>query len=73
MKLLLLSGLTVGVVTAESFTREALARNPNPMVIFTGSEQVMKDVADLISQLDIAVEPELKKEERKRLLGPNRR
>lgn len=39
------------------------------MVIFTGSDQVMKDIADLIKELDVPAEPEPKKEEKRRLLG----
>lgn len=40
------------------------------IVVFTGSDQVMKEVAELIKELDVPVDPEPKKDERKKLLDP---
>jgi hypothetical protein len=39
------------------------------MVVFTGSDQVMKDIAELIKELDVAADPEPKKVEKKKLLA----
>jgi hypothetical protein len=39
------------------------------MIVFTGPEQVMKDVANLIKELDVPADKESKKEERKKLFN----
>jgi hypothetical protein len=39
------------------------------MIVFTGSDQVMKDITELIKELDVAADPESKKEGKKKLLA----
>jgi Bacterial type II/III secretion system short domain len=57
------------VIEALELDARLVALTAAKMVVFTGSEQTMKDIAALVKELDVPADPEPKKEEKRKLLN----